>query len=136
MPAAPHPCGNNTSPSMCCKSNTCGARWMFFGFLILQPASCLTCCPDEESSGHLAVIIIPGLLGLSTVLVVALIFYNLHKNKKRVQSMSTHSGTDCYVYEIPLKEFKVVVFKVVFYLWLCFFNRPDCRFCQHSLGTP
>ncbi|XP_036960573.1 tyrosine-protein kinase STYK1 isoform X1 [Acanthopagrus latus] len=64
MPAAPHPCGNNTSPSMC----------------------------YEESSGHLAVIIIPGLLGLSTVLVVALIFYNLHKNKKRVQSMSTHSG--------------------------------------------
>ncbi|XP_073326203.1 tyrosine-protein kinase STYK1 isoform X2 [Pagrus major] len=47
----------------------------------------------EESSGTLAVIIIPCLLGLSTVLVVASIFYSLHKSKKRAQSMSTHSTT-------------------------------------------
>lgn len=37
---------------------------------------------DEESAGPLAVVIIPCLLTLSTVLVVALIFYNYHKNKR------------------------------------------------------
>ncbi|XP_045912837.1 tyrosine-protein kinase STYK1 [Micropterus dolomieu] len=43
---------------------------------------------DEGSSGPLAIIIIPCLLALSTVLVVALIFYSLHKNKQRGQSTS------------------------------------------------
>ncbi|XP_019963009.2 tyrosine-protein kinase STYK1 isoform X1 [Paralichthys olivaceus] len=43
---------------------------------------------SEESSGPLAVIIIPSLLALSTVLVVILIFYSLHKNKQRGQSPS------------------------------------------------
>lgn len=145
MPAAPHRCGNDTSPPMCCKSNPCGPHWVGFFLLFSYTSACFfprLLCSDEESSGNLAVIIIPGLLGLSTVLVVTLIFYNLHKNKKRVQSMSTHSGTYCYDYEIffskkSLKEFKVVVFEGVFHLWLCFFfNRPDCGFCQHSLGTP
>ncbi|XP_040916575.1 tyrosine-protein kinase STYK1 isoform X2 [Toxotes jaculatrix] len=45
----------------------------------------------EESSGPLALIIIPSLLALSTVLVVALIFCSLHKNKQRQQSSSSHS---------------------------------------------
>ncbi|XP_051282253.1 tyrosine-protein kinase STYK1 isoform X2 [Dicentrarchus labrax] len=44
----------------------------------------------EESSGLFAVIIIPCLLALSTLLVVALIFYSLHKNKRRAQSTSAH----------------------------------------------
>ncbi|XP_023271436.1 tyrosine-protein kinase STYK1-like isoform X1 [Seriola lalandi dorsalis] len=44
----------------------------------------------EESSGPLAVIIIPSLLAFSSVLVVALIFYSLHKNKQRGQSTSCH----------------------------------------------
>ncbi|XP_034445790.1 tyrosine-protein kinase STYK1 isoform X1 [Hippoglossus hippoglossus] len=43
---------------------------------------------SEESSGPLAVIIIPSLLALSTVLVVILIFCSLHKNKQRGQSPS------------------------------------------------
>ncbi|XP_028264717.1 tyrosine-protein kinase STYK1 isoform X2 [Parambassis ranga] len=44
----------------------------------------------EESSGPLAVIIIPSLLALSTVLVVALIFCSLHKNKQRGQGSIGH----------------------------------------------
>ncbi|XP_071333351.1 tyrosine-protein kinase STYK1 isoform X1 [Trachinotus anak] len=44
----------------------------------------------EESSGPLAVIIIPSLLALSTVLVVALIFCSLYKNKQRGHSTSCH----------------------------------------------
>ncbi|XP_068162887.1 tyrosine-protein kinase STYK1 isoform X2 [Antennarius striatus] len=51
--------------------------------------SSLPTCYDE-SSGHLAVIIIPSLLALSTVLVVALIFYSLYKNQNRVQRSVTH----------------------------------------------
>lgn len=47
---------------------------------------------DEESSGPLAVIIIPSLLALSTVLVVALIFCSLHKNKPRGQRTAAHSA--------------------------------------------
>ncbi|KAM6929958.1 LOW QUALITY PROTEIN: uncharacterized protein PEZ65_009055 [Lycodopsis pacificus] len=43
-----------------------------------------------ESAGPLAVIIIPCLLALSTALVVALIFYNLHKNNQRRPSSSAH----------------------------------------------
>lgn len=62
MTAASYGCGNDTSLPMC----------------------------NEESSGSLAVIIIPCLLALSTVSVVALIFYSLHKNKQRVQSPATH----------------------------------------------
>ncbi|KAM9351032.1 tyrosine-protein kinase STYK1 [Symphorus nematophorus] len=62
MTAAPHGCGNDTSLPMC----------------------------YEESAGPLAVIIIPCLLAVSTVLVVALIFYSLLKNKQRVQSTPTH----------------------------------------------
>lgn len=45
---------------------------------------------SEESSGPLAVIIIPSLLALSTVLVVALIFCSLHKNKQRRQRTAAH----------------------------------------------
>ncbi|XP_042266047.1 tyrosine-protein kinase STYK1 [Thunnus maccoyii] len=45
---------------------------------------------SEESSGPLAVIIIPSLLALSTVFVVALIFCGLHKNKQRAQRTSAH----------------------------------------------
>uniref|UniRef100_A0A3Q2V2I5 Si:ch73-206d17.1 n=1 Tax=Haplochromis burtoni TaxID=8153 RepID=A0A3Q2V2I5_HAPBU len=44
----------------------------------------------EESSGTLALIIIPSLLALSTVLVVALIFYTLCKNKERRHRTSPH----------------------------------------------
>ncbi|XP_018540022.1 tyrosine-protein kinase STYK1 isoform X1 [Lates calcarifer] len=44
----------------------------------------------EESSGPLALIIIPSLLALSTVLVVTLIFCSLHKNKQRGQSPLPH----------------------------------------------
>lgn len=62
MPAAVHGCGNDTSLPMC----------------------------YEGSSGPLAVIIIPCLLALSTVLVVALIFYSFHKNKRRMQTSSTY----------------------------------------------
>ncbi|XP_044068688.1 tyrosine-protein kinase STYK1 isoform X2 [Siniperca chuatsi] len=62
MPAAPYGCSNDTSLPMC----------------------------YEESSGPLAEIIIPCLLALSTVLVVALIFYSLHRNKQRGQSTSAH----------------------------------------------
>ncbi|XP_020501652.2 tyrosine-protein kinase STYK1 isoform X1 [Labrus bergylta] len=58
MSAAPHGCSNNTYHSMC----------------------------TEEASGPLAVIIIPCLLTLSTVLVVVLIFCSLHKSKQRRQS--------------------------------------------------
>ncbi|XP_030590440.1 tyrosine-protein kinase STYK1 [Archocentrus centrarchus] len=48
-------------------------------------------CPSyEQSSGALAVIIIPSLLALSTVLVVALIFFSLYKNKERVERTSAH----------------------------------------------
>ncbi|KAF3697265.1 Tyrosine-protein kinase STYK1 [Channa argus] len=47
----------------------------------------------EESSGLLAVIIIPSLLGLSTLLVVVLIFCNLHRNKLRGQETSSHLQT-------------------------------------------
>nr|XP_046252776.1 tyrosine-protein kinase STYK1 isoform X2 [Scatophagus argus] len=61
MPATPHECANDTSLPTC----------------------------YEESSGPLAIIIIPCLLGLSTVVVVALIFYSLHKNKERVQSTTS-----------------------------------------------
>lgn len=49
-----------------------------------------TCFVDEESSGTLALIIIPSLLALSTVLVVALIFYTLCKNKERRHRTSPH----------------------------------------------
>lgn len=62
MPAAPHGCGNDTSLPTC----------------------------YEESSGPLAVIIIPCLLAAGTVVVVVLIFYSLHKNKQRVQSTAAH----------------------------------------------
>ncbi|XP_059188411.1 tyrosine-protein kinase STYK1 isoform X2 [Centropristis striata] len=63
MPAAaPHGCSNDTSLPMC----------------------------YEESAGPLAVIIIPCLLALSTVLVVAVIFYKLHKKKQRGQSTAVH----------------------------------------------
>lgn len=62
MSAAPHDCSNDTSLPMC----------------------------YEESAGPLAVIIIPSLLALSTLLGVALIFYSLHKNKQRRQSTSAH----------------------------------------------
>ncbi|XP_054464861.1 tyrosine-protein kinase STYK1 isoform X2 [Anoplopoma fimbria] len=62
MPAALQGCSNDTSLPMC----------------------------YEESVGPLAVIIIPSLLALSTVLVVALIFYNLHKNKQRRPSTSAY----------------------------------------------
>uniref|UniRef100_A0A3B5AU86 Tyrosine-protein kinase STYK1-like n=1 Tax=Stegastes partitus TaxID=144197 RepID=A0A3B5AU86_9TELE len=44
----------------------------------------------EESSGPLAVIIIPSLLALSTVLVVALILCSLYKNKQRRQRTAAH----------------------------------------------
>ncbi|XP_029363147.1 tyrosine-protein kinase STYK1 [Echeneis naucrates] len=43
----------------------------------------------EESSGPLAVIVIPSVLALSTVLVVALIFCSLYKNKQRAHRMSS-----------------------------------------------
>ncbi|XP_070766507.1 tyrosine-protein kinase STYK1 [Enoplosus armatus] len=62
MLALPRGCSNDTSLPMC----------------------------DEESSGPLAVIIIPCLLALSTVLAVVLILYSLHKNKQRGQSTSAH----------------------------------------------
>lgn len=62
MTAAPRGCSNDTSLPMC----------------------------YEESAGPLAVIIIPCLLALSTVLVVALIFYRLHMSKQRGQSTSAH----------------------------------------------
>uniref|UniRef100_A0A3Q3X3K1 Protein kinase domain-containing protein n=1 Tax=Mola mola TaxID=94237 RepID=A0A3Q3X3K1_MOLML len=52
---------------------------------------------DEESAGPLAIIIIPCLLVLSTVLVVALIFYSLHKNKERVRSRTAQ----LYSWEMP-----------------------------------
>ncbi|XP_034552033.1 tyrosine-protein kinase STYK1 [Notolabrus celidotus] len=45
---------------------------------------------SEESSGPLAVIIIPCLLALSTALVVLLILCSLHKSKQRRQSVSAH----------------------------------------------
>ncbi|KAM3617111.1 uncharacterized protein V6R79_002357 [Siganus canaliculatus] len=61
MPAAPHGCGNDTSLPIC----------------------------YEESSGQLAVIVIPSLLALSTVLALVLIFYSLYKNKQRLQSIAT-----------------------------------------------
>ncbi|XP_056895701.1 tyrosine-protein kinase STYK1 isoform X2 [Takifugu flavidus] len=48
----------------------------------------------EESSRPLAVIVIPCLLTLSTVLVVALIFYSLHKNKERVRSAAANFRND------------------------------------------
>lgn len=64
-----------------------------------EPAS-LTCFVDEESSGTLALIIIPSLLALSTVLVVALIFYTLCKNKERRHRTSPHfkNGRSCNNY--------------------------------------
>lgn len=54
------------------------------------PAHVVALWSDEESSGPLAVIVIPCLLTLSTVLVVALIFYSLHKNKERVRSAAAN----------------------------------------------
>lgn len=48
-------------------------------------------CRLDEESGSLAVIIIPCLLALSTVSVVALILYSLHKNKERMQSTAAPS---------------------------------------------
>uniref|UniRef100_UPI0037E91568 tyrosine-protein kinase STYK1 n=1 Tax=Semicossyphus pulcher TaxID=241346 RepID=UPI0037E91568 len=65
MSAAPHGCSNDTSLPTC----------------------------SEESSGPLAVIIIPCLLALSTVLVVVLIFCNLLKKKQRRQSTSDEITT-------------------------------------------
>ncbi len=62
----------------------------FLQFSHSEPTSFFTSCSDEESSGQLAVIIIPSLLALSTVSVVALIFYSLYKNKHRVQSPAAH----------------------------------------------
>ncbi|KAG7236900.1 hypothetical protein INR49_000133 [Caranx melampygus] len=63
-------------------------------FLVDMETQCTnnTSLPEcyEESSGPLAVIIIPSLLALSTVLVVALIFCSLYKNKQRGQSSSCH----------------------------------------------
>lgn len=55
-----------------------------------EPAHVVALWSDEESSGPPAVIVIPCLLTLSTVLVVALIFYSLHKNKERVRSAAAH----------------------------------------------
>ncbi|XP_023152084.1 tyrosine-protein kinase STYK1 [Amphiprion ocellaris] len=55
-------CSNDTSPSVC----------------------------SEEASGPLAVIIIPSLLALSTVLVVTLIFCSLYTNKQRRQRTTGH----------------------------------------------
>lgn len=55
-----------------------------------EPAHSVALWSDEESSGPLAVIVIPCLLTLSTVLVVALIFYSLHKNKERVRSAAAN----------------------------------------------
>lgn len=67
--------------------------WHFF-----PPASCL-----DEESGSLAVVIIPCLLALSTVSVVALIFYSLHKNKKRMQSAAAPAtpGTHSNALSVP-----------------------------------
>ncbi|XP_070696098.1 tyrosine-protein kinase STYK1 isoform X2 [Pempheris klunzingeri] len=62
MPAAPHECSNDTSLPTC----------------------------SEESAGPLALIIIPCLLAVSTVFVVALIFYSLHRNKQREPSTTAH----------------------------------------------
>ncbi|XP_062283210.1 tyrosine-protein kinase STYK1 isoform X1 [Scomber scombrus] len=45
---------------------------------------------SEESSGSVALIIIPSVLALSTVFVVVLIFCDLHKNKKKAQRTSAH----------------------------------------------
>lgn len=51
----------------------------------------------EEASGPLAVIIIPSLLALSTLLVVALIFCSLHRNRQKRQRASAHfsNGQQC-----------------------------------------
>lgn len=55
-----------------------------------EPTHVVALWSDEESSGPLAVIVIPGLLTLSTVLVVALIFYSLHKNKERLRNAAAN----------------------------------------------
>lgn len=88
MSPDPRGCGNSTVLLPCCKlhaacfSHVCST---------LQPCLCervhfVAPWSDEESSSRLAVIVVPCLLTLSTVLVVALIFYSLRKNKERVRS--------------------------------------------------
>lgn len=63
-------------------------------------------CLDEES-GSLAVVLIPSLLALSTVSVVALIFYSLHKNKERMQSASAAAaqGTHSFILALFRTDF-------------------------------
>lgn len=83
-------CGNSTALPANCK--LCAAQLLARGPQLLPfQASVFICffpctsCSDQES-GSLAVVIIPCLLALSTVSVVALIFYSLHKNRARMQS--------------------------------------------------
>lgn len=133
MPAAPHGCGNDTSLPTCCKLHTCH---LLHGVSYSEPASPSTSCVDEESSGSLAVIIIPCLLAVGTVVVVALIFYSLHKNKQRVQSTATHitNGMNCFVSSM---FFFMNAMKGADLSLVVFFSRPaecnrDCSFCKHS----
>lgn len=102
-------CSNGTSLTACCKSHICYlARsrkihlfnrytWCLNVWLRVKQMKIsgkmnllLLSLLSDESSGPLAVIIIPSLLALSTVLVVALIFCSFYKNKQRAQMTSAH----------------------------------------------
>lgn len=109
MSADPHGCGNDTQLPLCCKLHT-RHLLQLRGFYYSDPASSLPPCLDEKSSGPLAVIIIPCLLALSTVLVVALIFYSLRKNKERVQSATPHftNGINCLLFMNPTNNQKAL----------------------------
>lgn len=91
----------------CTQHTSCTRVHLWSAFAILSErvvffASCL-----DEESGSLAVVIIPCLLTLSTVSVVALIFYSLHKNKARMQSANapathgTHSSVEVLIHPSP-----------------------------------
>lgn len=83
--------GNSTAlPANCELCASCARVHLWSALAILSECMCsfvffFAWCSDEES-GSLAVVVIPGLLTLSTVSVVALIFYSLRKNKERMQS--------------------------------------------------
>lgn len=99
---------SDVATALCSQTVSCAGTPVVRGALHVNPPSAfaiLSYCGIfstsrlDEESGSLAVVIIPCLLALSTVSVVALIFYSLHKNKKRMQSATapatpgTHSNT-------------------------------------------
>ena len=131
MPAAPHRCGNDTSPPMCCKSNPCGPHWVgFFSFvflyfnLLLPSLVVFRWGVVGQSRRNYHPWFVGSEHGVGGDLDFLQSSQEQEKSAEHVDSLwygLLWLWNLFFFFFKSLKEFKVVVFEGLFHLWLCFF---------------